>query len=414
MNVQEVVGYAGRVIEDIHRQARSYLKDNSGTEEVGSGELWEKISSDLESALAAFDKKELRDTPRFRWNPLRKTVGIIAKKASSDTSEYSWNPFCDSQESCQADLDKILDGVLAILGTCGAAGYRTRIRQLQAEIGASQNRIANYREQMLSASPEQSQNFVQTVIVSSREGLQDNIADETDRVAEKGHQIENLKAGFREHLQHIGITVSPETADSFLLPVEDHIVSMAAVISNIGGLTEQLQNLVDESKEAPAEAKRYYGIYVLLVFSVDRIQNHFIKTIDESFIPRLCEFQQEAVENIADARAQLSGGGPKEQLAANVAAGERTVDACRLMIDTLQSHKRTVLDENKKVRILAQAAVNTYRTVRLSNDVAELIGYCESAFGALRDLKLPPLRPFQSVQLNAELQSLSERLVNKS
>jgi hypothetical protein len=273
--------------------------------------------------------------------------------------------------------------------------------------------MANYREQMLSASAEQSQTFVQTLVASSKEGLRDNIADETDRIAEMNQQIENLKAGFREHLQQIGITVSSETADSFLLLVEDDIVSMAAIISNIRGLTEQLQNLVDESKEAPAQTKRYYGLYVLLVFAVDRIQNHFITQIDETFIPRLRRSKQEAARNIAGAQAQLSGGGPKEQLTANVAAGEKTIDACKLMIETLQSHKRTVLAENRKVRILADAAVNTYRTVRLSNDVAELIGYCEAAFGALRDLKLPPLRPFQNVQLNAELQRLAERVAAK-
>ncbi len=72
----------------------------------------------------------------------------------------------------------------------------------------------------------------------------DQIADENDRVAEREGQIESLKIAFRKHLQEIAIDVSPEVADSFLLPVQDDVVSIAAVIRNIGLLTAQLQSLV--------------------------------------------------------------------------------------------------------------------------------------------------------------------------
>jgi hypothetical protein len=390
LNIQGVFDQTGRLIEDVHRQARDYLASNSDTEEPTAGQLWNKASPGLEKALAVYDTKESPDTPDSSWIPGRTT-----------------------KASCEKDLDSILDTVLAVLETCGAAGYRTRIRNLQSDIAVSQDRVAKYREQLLSAPEEDSQDFVAGLIVSSKEALRDQIADENDRIAGKTQQLENLKIGFREHLQLIGISVSPETADSFLLPVEDDVVSMAAVISNIGQLTKQLQNLVDQSKEAQAQTKRYYGMYVLLVFAVDRIQNHYVTQIDETFIPKLHGFEQEAARNMSDAKTQMSRGGPKEQLTANIAAGSKTIDACRLMIEILVSHKRSVLNENRKVRILTAAAVNSYRTIRLSSDVADLIGRCEAAFRALRELRLPPLRPFQNVQLNTELQRLAERMIEK-
>lgn len=390
MNIRGVIDEAGRWLEDAPRQTRELLSGYFGTEEPISGSLWEKASPNLEKALAVYDQMESPDTPESTWNPFRK-----------------------SKAGCEKDLDAILDVVLIVLGTCGAAGDRTRIRNLQAEIIASQARIGNYRERMLSAPAEHSQNFIEGLIASSKEALRDQIADENDRIVERKQQIESLKIGFREHLQHIGIDVSPETADSFLLSVEDEIVSMAAVISNIGLLTAQLQHLVNESKQAPSQTKRYYGLYVLLVFAVDRIQTHYISQIDESFIPALRGFELEADRNIADAKEHISHGGPKEQLKANIDAGKKTIEACRLMAETLQNHRRTILDENRKVQTLAAAAVNSYRTVRLSNDVADLIGYCEVAFRALRELRLPPLRPFQNVRLNEELQRLAERMVDK-
>lgn len=390
MNVRDAVDQAGRLIDGVHRQTRNLFRRNSDTEEPTAGELWTKAAPALEKALDIYDCKESPETPESSWIPGRTT-----------------------KSSCQEDLNSILDTVLAVLGTCGAAAYKQRIRDLQTDNAASQTRIARYRERALSAPAEQSQNFAEGLVVQSKEALRDSIADETDRISERNRQIESLKAGFREHLKHIGISVPAETADSFLLPVEDDIVSMAAVISNIGGVTEQLQHLVDESKEAPTETKRYYGMYVLLVFAVDRIQTQFVNEVDGRFLPKIAEYQVEAAQHIADAQAQISRGGPRDQLTANIAANQRNIEACHLMTEILKSHRRSVVDENRKVRVLEAAAVNSYRTVRLSFSVGELIGYCEAAFRALRELRLPQLRPFQNVRLNEELQKLAERVVSE-
>jgi len=390
MNVQSAVDQAGRLFGDLQGHARSYFSGSSDIEEPTVGELWEKASTNLEKALAIYDKQE-----------------------SPDTRASTWVPFRTTKASCQKDIETILETVLAVLGTCGAAGYRTRLRNLQADIATSQSRLGKYREQLLSAPAEKSQNFVEGMIVSSKEALKDQIADESDQIKEKTRQIESLKVGFREHLKSIGIIVPADAADSYLLPVEDSIVSTAAVISNIGRLTGQLQQLVDASKEASTETKRYYGMYVLLVFAVDRIQTHFVREIDENFIPRLSGYEADAAQHIESAQSQMSNGGPREQLTANIAANGKTIEACQLMAKTLQSHRHSVLEENRKVQIMEAAAVNSYRTVVLGFNVAELIGYCESAFKSLRELRLPPLRAFQNAQLNEQLQKLAERMVEK-
>lgn len=379
-----------RWVDDFQRRVRDYWAGSSEPQKPSVGELWEQVSPELEKALAIYNRKESPDTPESSWIPGRTT-----------------------KAGCQRDLDAILDTVLAVLGTCGAADYRQRIRDLQADNSNSHSRIVQYREQMLSAPTEGSQNFVEELLGSSKESLKDNIADETDRIEERNQQIESLKAGFREHLRQIGLSILPETADSFLLPVEDDIVSMAAVISNIGRITEQLQELVDASREAPEETKRYYGIYLLLVLAVDRIQTLFIQEIDGRFLPRIAGHEQEAVRHIADAQAQLRTGGLKEVLQANIAANRRAIEACRLLADMLRGQRRTVLDENRKVKMQEAAAANTYRTVCLCNNVAELIGYCQAAFRALRELQFPPLRPFHNQRLNDELQGLAESVAAK-
>jgi hypothetical protein len=86
---------------------------------------------------------------------------------------------------------------------------------------------------------------------------------------------------------------------------------MAAVIGNIGRLTEQLQQLVEATRETPSHTKRYYGIYVLLVLAVDRIQTHFVSEIDQTYIPRLQLSAKSATGIIHHAQSEIGRGGSR-------------------------------------------------------------------------------------------------------
>ena len=390
MNVQDGANQVRRLIKEIGDKARDYLADSSETTGPTAGELWDRVSPRVEKALTIYGKME-----------------------SPSTRDSTWIPFVDSKENCQKELDEILDALLEVLETCGAAGYRRRIRGLQADIAKSKSDVGEYREQVLGAPSDASLSFVNGLWTGSREGFEDQIADENVRTAEREAQIESLKDAFRKHLQEIDIHVSPEVADSFILPVEDGIVSIAAVITNIGRLTEQLQRLVDQSGESPSHTKRYYGVYVLLVLAVDRIEKHFMNDVDEVFIPKLRGFEEEASQNIANAQVLISSGGAKELLLANISAGESTIEACRFFADTLRSQGRAIADRNRETQRTLADAAHTYKTVRLSLDVAGMIGQCQAAFQALRELKLPQLRTFQNLQLKGELERLAARIVDK-
>jgi hypothetical protein len=278
---------------------------------------------------------------------------------------------------------------------------------------SSRERIGNFRRQLLSAPAEKSLNAIEEIWTSSRESLQEQIDSEVDVIASREQQIESSKLGFREQLTELGVELSPQTADSFLLPVEDDIVLMAAVISNIKHLTVELERLLDERREELSDAIRYYGVYVLLVLALDRLEKQFIRKVDEEFLPRLKGFIAEAARITSDARDQISKGGPKPILLANIETNNQTSDGCKLFAKVLESQRHTILDRNAETQRVFGAAVNTYKTVRIATDVRKTIGECQMAFKALRELSLPSLKTFQNVQLNEDLQRLAERLAVK-
>jgi hypothetical protein len=352
--------------------------------------LWKDSYPKLNNGLELYDKIEFSPLPNSSLFPLR-----------------------ESKDRCREQLDEILDQLLVVLGVCGAADLRGQIRDCEEEIAAAKARIGENQRRLISAPPENSQGPLDGILTTSREHRQEDITADQEKIARNTEQIESLKEGFREHLKQIGLIFTSQEADSYLLDFEDDIVAMAAVINNIGRLTDQLQTLVDQSREAHEETLRYYGSYVLLVLAVDRIENHFIARVDTELLPRLRQIEQDAHQHIDGAKMQIKRGGPLEILSGNIAANKASIKGCQDLAALLQSQRRSIGERNRETRMILDAAINTYKTARTSGDLALLIGKCHADFQALRELRLPPLRAFQNMQLNEEMRHLAARVAKK-
>jgi hypothetical protein len=154
-------------------------------------------------------------------------------------------------------------------------------------------------------------------------------------------------------------------------------------------------------------------MHVLLVYAIERIQTRFMEEVDQSVLPKLRRFEGEACQNIAEAKRLISQGGPRDQLQGNIEAAKTTIDACRLLSGIVTEQRTAIARENIHTRVLVAASRNTYRTVGLSLNVAEMMNGCRKAFEAVRCLTVPQIRPYQNAALRDEMQRLSERLLEK-
>jgi hypothetical protein len=84
-----------------------------------------------------------------------------------------------------------------------------------------------------------------------------------------------------------------------------------------------------------------------------------------------------------------------------------------MFTDMLRSQVQAIADRNRETQSLLAAAVNTYKTARTGVGIVTLIGKCHADFQALRELRLPPLRAFQNIQLNEEMRHLAARAAKK-
>jgi hypothetical protein len=186
---------------------------------------------------------------------------------------------------------------------------------------------------------------------------------------------------------------------------------MAVVFDNIKHVTTQLQRLTEESGEALDVSKRYYGMYVVMIHVMDRIQKTFVRDIHEKHIPKLEEFASKADQNINQARALIEvDGGEQELLEANIASNELTRATAKLYIEYLHRNADLIAAENARAQKNLATAMNTYDTVKLSSDVAALMNTGRRDFEALMKLQVPALREFNNEAIRKEFQRMTAEL----
>lgn len=331
-----------------------------------------------------------------------------------DLPENSYIPFKRDQTSNTTKINGLLDDAIEALGISNVSDYRSQIREANLAIAESQEAIADYRQKRVSASAAKDQSRLDQVnpFELSKEAIDEKIADETSKIEGHRKNLVELKSTFAVELSKIGVEVDDAGVESLLSSVSgDDIVTMAVVFDNIKHVTTQLQTLTEESGEALETSKRYYGMYVVMVHVMDRIQKTFVADIREKHIPKLREFSEQADKNIKDARGLIkSGSGDSEVLKQNIASNQLTKETASLYIEYLERNAEVVAAENERAQSNIATAMNTYETVKLSSDVAALMKSGRRDFETMMRLRVPSLREFGNDAIRKEFNRMTSEL----
>ena len=323
-------------------------------------------------------------------------------------------PFKTDKKSNSAEINELLDQAIDILSSSTASDFRKQIRDSNAAIAASQEQIADYRRQRISASWAKDQSQLDKVnpFESSKESLDELIVAEKSNIESEQESLIELKKSFVEELSKIGVQVDDDGVESLLSSVSgDDIVTMAVVFDNIKHVTGQLQKLTEESGEALEVSKRYYGMYVVMIHVMDRIQKTFVRDIKERHVPKLTEFASQADKNMKQAKALIElDGGDRKLLEANIRSNQLTRQTANLYIEYLKRNAALVATENKRAQKNIATAMNTYETVKLSSDVADLMNTGRRDFETLMKLQVPALREFNNEAIRKEFKRMTFEL----
>jgi hypothetical protein len=365
--------------------------------------------SSREFADRALDEARglLREDQDFArvWEGVMPTLdaALILEERHADLPETRW--IGSDQRSNREAIDALLDDAVRVLSISPVQNERARIQALETEIERVRMTIAEARQKRISAPTESA--------------LKKTTADYDLQIAQGEHEIERLsrerralKEGFADQLRGIGLELSDEQIE-FLLStvVGDNMVDLGILFDNVKAITLQLETLVAESGEDLQSARRYYGLYVVLLQALNRMHLQIEEAIGEQYVPQINAIIARA-QALSDETRHLQRESPKRRdlLAANLAAQHLTIQAAEIYRQYLQDQAKQVSAARAELESDIAAAWNTYETVRVSGELVSLVRSSQQLLEGLMNRQVPTLRPFENLEMQRELQKLTDQL----
>ncbi|WP_205632756.1 hypothetical protein [Cobetia marina] len=346
---------------------------------------------------------------------LKKAVGYFDEM---DTlPEEAW--ISRDQASARSDMDEMIEEAMQALDVPQLSTLRSTYRQVEDKIRESRREISELKEKRILAPDTEVSTLTRFTptdtlreFTASTRGDYDLLiaAHEKNITAYQG-ELTTLEGKLAARLEEIGITLTPDQVQVWLSSVVgDDVLTMSVVFASIKSVAQQLAELTRDSGENLEYARRYYGMVVMLHRMIVTMQQDFIARVDDEVLPQLQGFADEAEATTRDARTLIKQGGSRESLENNIRANAltlKTINLYRSLVSEQRDRVKTSL--TKSQRELA-VATNTYRTVKLSAHVADLIRQGVKTFDTLAGLQVPVATSFENSAMREEFRKLTERM----
>lgn len=303
-------------------------------------------------------------------------------------------------------IEALLDEVTEILATSPVQGLRVELAAMQERNAEDEARISVLRERRISA-PEDA------LIGETVKRIDNQMEKLRESIRGRDSEIRDAKTRFAKEVKASGIDLSRDQLD-FLLStvVGDTVIDIGIAFQNVKNITGQLEALTGESLENMETARRYYGMYTVLLKALAAIYDSAISEIDQLYIPEIDDIDTRTRALITKTRSLLEGAAEEhlEALSGNVAAQEFTLEAATLYRDYLVQQRGGLEEARDKLRENLSVAQNTYETVKISGDLLRVMNSSEDLFELLFELQVPTLRPFENLEVKREFVKLTTQL----
>ncbi len=347
--------------------------------------FFERTHGSLEVALEMFD--EQREMPK-----------------NDDLAFYDF--LSRTKESQQRKIEGYLEVAAESLGISKINDRREKIVNLRQQILTSRRNISIYQRKRISA-PKSTYNPLSV----SQKGYDKKISNARESIKQSEAEIQQEKDTLIAELNQLGMKITPANVDILLESITgDEFVRISVIFDNAKQFARDLEQLTDQTGEDLETAKKYYGVYLMLLKTIDQLQNKFIDNVDDVYYPKLDQYAQEAKQNIAEARQAILAGGNAKVLENNIFNNQITYDAAMFYKQSLANQKSQMARANRETRKNILTAVNTYRTAALSKDLASLMAVSRRAFESISNLSVPDLRPFDNTRMKEEFSKLTREM----
>jgi len=366
-------------------RACAQIEELAAQKKAETDRFFEEAHGALDSALEFFDDQD---------------------KLPGEQEQWFYEFLAATKESHERKIEGYLDAAAEALGLSSISDRRIRIAELRKKMADQRRNITVYQRKKISA-PEKTYNPLSV----TKTGYQKKIDSAKSGIEGLELSIASEKEALVAELKRIGMDLDEEKIDLLLESITgDEFVRVSIIFDNAKAFALELEQLTEKTGEDLEAAKKYYGVYLMLLKTIDRLQNKFVENVDVVYYPKLDEFANAAQKNIAHAEKSIEAGGNVQVLNNNIYSNQTAFEATQLYKQVLSQQKHEMMMANLECRKNILTAANTYKTVSLSKDLANLLSTSRRAFDSIANLTVPDLRPFENAKMREAFGKITREL----
>jgi hypothetical protein len=250
------------------------------------------------------------------WGELQPSMGevLALKERGRHLPETAW--FGEDRESNRRAVADLLQRTSLIL--IGDNRHRRRLEAVAQAMADNRRAIAELKEKRLAAPSD-------SLWRSTVDDLNQEIREREAVLGEQAETLSAVRAEFAAELRGQGLEIDAQGLD-FLLStvVGDDVLDMAQAFVQVRRLTAQLETLTAESGEDLPVARRYYGMYTVLLGSLAQMHRQLLDAVDNRYLPQIGAIRERTEELRRDTR-RLMVEGTSPVLRANLEAQALTL-----------------------------------------------------------------------------------------
>jgi prefoldin subunit 5 len=310
------------------------------------------------------------------------------------------------------NFNDLLEEVMEVLGVSPEGSAREALRRNRKKVAEVTRRVQELREELMSAPTGEEVGLLESLYTDSRDGLQDELDEVQSQLRELRAAEAELQRRVHGELRELGLELSREDVSTLLSTVTgEDFMELVVATNTVRVVTVQLEQLASEPDSSAEAARRYYGVYLIMLYAMECLHVEFTWRIEGELLPRLAEIEDEARQLLARIDERVGAGGDEAIAEQNRASNELTLRAVELYTVYLTQQAEGIHGRIDALRSNIADAELTYETIALSGEIAQLIRNGLQDLSSLLTLQPPPMARLESPELREEFRRLSERIV---
>ena len=358
--------------------------------------------------IVEIPKKEIkielsRDRALEIWDDLKDKFDDIKELKSKRNQAPDESIFGKTKRDYDEKIESIFQILSVITNDPQIVKDRSTLEKLKSKIESSELKSAELKTK------------AQLATGKDKEKLIDRSNSYQTDINEYNDSRNELLFNVQNRLEAYGLSLDTDQVKVLLSRVDaDDIIGMTTSFSVIAKLTQQFSEATLESGENLQIARNYYFMHVILLELQMHIQRNYIDRLKNVYLVKLGKLKRENGTLITETKSLVgsSKGSHKKVAEQNLKSQQFTRKVLVLYEEILRKDLYKIQNGLKKVNDNYLVALNTYKTVNVSADLAELMEGNNNLFNEVMSLQAPELIPFENLQMQNEFEAITLQMSN--